>query len=110
MNDTPIDLDAHRAEVDQKAATRRREQLELIEKVHTAQALRDEDIEQALLDTPAHSWSDIAPKVRFLLEAFSAMPGAGQGSRKKLISQVLNELKRLEHQTRKSDGRPDDAP
>ena len=107
MNDTPIDLDAHRAEVDQKAATRRREQLELIEKVHTAQALRDEDIEQALLDTPAHSWRDIAPQIRFLLEAFAAAIEEKQTLRKKLVLQVLKELKRLESQTRRSDDRPD---
>ena len=95
MDDEPIDLDSRREKADRKAANQRREQLDLIETVHAAQALRQEDIEQTLLETPARSWSELAPKVRFLLETFAQSPEASQAQRKRLISQVLRELKRL---------------
>ncbi len=100
MSDTPIDLDSHRGQEDQKAASQRREQLDLIQ---AAQAVREEDREQALLETPALCWSDVAPKVRFLLEIFATTEEANQTQRKKLIAQVLRELSRLESQTRKTD-------
>ncbi len=106
MNEKPTDIDSHRDKAGQKIVNLRRAQLERNQPVHASQTVRSEDIEQSFLDTPARSWSDVAAKVKYLLEIFSATPEAAQPRRKKLVSQVLKELNDLDSQG----GDPDDPP
>ena len=102
MTDEPVSLDAYRDNVSKKAARLRRSKIDVVESERQEKETSEEDLEQGYLDNPARNWPDVAAKARYLVTLFAATPDAYHPRRKKLISQVLEELARLSSQSKDS--------
>jgi hypothetical protein len=94
MTDKPIDLDQHRGMSAQKATGLRRLLAE-VEANERSLRLRQDELENQLLASPAANWHDAAEKARYLLNLFAATLGAQDPRRQKLIAAVLADFKRL---------------
>jgi hypothetical protein len=94
MTDKPIDLDQHRGMSAQKATGLRRLLAE-VEANERSLRLRQDELENQLLASPAANWHDAAEKARYLLNLFAATPAAQDPRRQKLIAAVLADFRRL---------------
>jgi hypothetical protein len=98
MTDKPIDLDQHRGMSAQKATGLRRLLAE-VEANERSLRLRQDELENQLLASPAANWHDAAEKARYLLNLFAATPAAQDPRRQKLIAAVLADFRRLSGET-----------
>jgi hypothetical protein len=89
-----IQLDEHRGMAERKATEIRR-LLTAVEADQSALKARQEDLETQLLAAPASTWQEAAEKARYLIGLFSATTAARDPRRKKLIANVLEDLRRL---------------
>src|SRR5256714_14150380 len=94
MIDRTIELDRHRGMLAQKATEIRRLVAE-VEADELALRLRQEELEAQLVAQPAATWHDAAEKARYLLSLFASTPAAQDPRRQKLISNVLDDFRRL---------------
>ena len=94
MTDKTIKLDSHRGMSAQKATGLRRLLAE-VEANERSLRLRQDELENQLLASPAANWHDAAEKARYLLNLFAATLGAQDPRRQKLIAAVLADFKRL---------------
>jgi hypothetical protein len=98
MTDKTIDLDERRGMAAQKATDLRRLLAE-VEANERALRQRQDELESHLVASPATSWHEAAEKARYLLNLFSATPAAQDPRRQKLIAAVLDDFKRLSHES-----------
>jgi hypothetical protein len=98
MTDKTIDLDERRGMAAQKATDLRRLLAE-VEANERALRQRQDELESHLVAAPATSWHEAAEKARYLLNLFSATPAAQDPRRQKLIAAVLDDFKRLSHES-----------
>jgi hypothetical protein len=98
MTDKTIDLDQRRGMAAQKATDLRRLLAE-VEANDRALRQRQDELESHLVAAPATSWYEAAEKARYLLNLFSASPAAQDPRRQKLIAAVLDDFKRLSHES-----------
>jgi hypothetical protein len=98
MTDKTIDLDERRGMAAQKATDLRRLLAE-VEANERALRQRQDELESHLVAAPATSWHEAAEKARYLLNLFSATPTAQDPRRQKLIAAVLDDFKRLSHES-----------
>ncbi|HWX83426.1 MAG TPA: hypothetical protein VNZ48_07485 [Xanthobacteraceae bacterium] len=94
MTDKPIDLDQHRGMSAQKATGLRRLLAE-VEANERSLRLRQDELENQLLASPAANWHDAAEKARYLLNLFASSSTAQDPRRQKLIAAVLADFRRL---------------
>lgn len=94
MTDKPIDLDQHRGMSAQKATGLRRLLAE-VEANERSLRLRQDELENQLLASPAANWHDAAEKARYLLNLFASTTAAQDPRRQKLIAAVLADFRRL---------------
>jgi hypothetical protein len=94
MTDKPIDLDQHRGMSAQKATGLRRLLAE-VEANERSLRLRQDELENQLLASPAANWHDAAEKARYLLSLFASSTAAQDPRRQKLIAAVLADFRRL---------------
>jgi hypothetical protein len=94
MTDKPIDLDQHRGMSAQKATGLRRLLAE-VEANERSLRLRQDELENQLLASPAANWHDAAEKARYLLNLFASTVAAQDPRRQKLIAAVLADFRRL---------------
>jgi hypothetical protein len=94
MTTRTIQLDEHRGTAAQKATEIRR-LLQGVEADQSALKARLEELETLLIAAPAVTWPDAAEKARYLIGLFAATPAARDPRRKKLISNVLEDMRRL---------------
>jgi hypothetical protein len=98
MTEKTIDLDQHRGMAAQKATDLRRLLAE-VEANQRALRQRQDELEAHLVAAPAAGWHEAAEKVRYLLTLFSETPAAQDPRRQKLIAAVLDDFKRLCHES-----------
>jgi hypothetical protein len=101
MTDRTIDLDQHRGMAAQKATELRRLLTEVEADERTLRERLDA-LEAQLIAAPAESWPEAAEKARYLIGLFAATPAAQDPRRRQLISNVLDDFRRL-CRTEKSD-------
>jgi hypothetical protein len=89
-----IQLDEHRGIAERKATEIRR-LLTAVEADQSALKVRQEELETQLLAVPASTWPEAAEKARYLIGLFSATTAARDPRRKKLIANVLADLRHL---------------
>jgi hypothetical protein len=94
MTSRTIKLDEHRGMAAQKATELRR-QLVAVDEEHLALKARQEELETQLIAAPATTWPEAGEKARYLIGLLSATPAARDPRRKKLIANVLEDLRRL---------------
>jgi hypothetical protein len=94
ITNPPIDLDLHRGMEAQKATELRRLLAE-VEKDAQALRTRQDELEAQLAAAPAEDWLEAAAKARYLLRLFAETPAAQDPRRQKLITNVLEDLRRL---------------
>ena len=98
MTEKTIDLDQHRGMAAQKATDLRRLLAE-VEANQRALRQRRDELEAHLVAAPAAGWHEAAEKVRYLLTLFSETAAAQDPRRQKLIAAVLDDFKRLCHES-----------
>jgi hypothetical protein len=76
-------------------ATELRRLLAEVEADTRALKARQDELETNLAAAPAENWVEAAEKVRYLLCLFAATPEARDPRRQKLITNVLEDLRRL---------------
>jgi hypothetical protein len=89
-----IQLDEHRGLAERKATEIRR-LLQNVEADQSALRVRQEDLETQLATAPATTWPEVGEKARYLIGLLAATPAARDPRRKKLIANVLEDLRRL---------------
>lgn len=94
MTKQTIELDQHRGMAAQKATEIRRLVAE-VEADERALRLRQDELEVQLVAVPAATWHDAAEKARYLLGLFASTPVAQDPRRQKLITNVLDDFRRL---------------
>ncbi len=94
MTEKPVELDAHRGMAAQKATELRR-LLSEVSANEQSLRVRQQELENQLLASPAHSWEEAAEKVRYLLSLFASSAAAQDPRRQMLIARVLEDLTRL---------------
>lgn len=94
MTTRTIKLDEHRGMAAQKATELRR-QLAAVDEEHLALKARQEELETQLIAAPAATWPEAGEKARYLIGLLAATPAARDPRRKKLIANVLEDLRRL---------------
>lgn len=94
MTKQAIELDKHRGMAAQKATEIRR-LVQGVEADQSALKQRLEELEVQLSAAPAATWSEPAEKARYLIGLLAATPAGRDPRRKKLIANVLEDLKRL---------------
>jgi|SRR5687768_7316951 hypothetical protein len=94
MKDKTVDLDQHRGMAAQKATDLRRLLADVIAN-ENALRLRQDELEAHLVAAPAANWQEVADKVRYLLNLFSATHAGQDPRRQTLIAAVLADLDRL---------------
>jgi hypothetical protein len=94
MTEKTIDLDQHRGMAAQKATDLRR-LLSDVAANEKALRLRQEELENHLIDAAATNWSEAAEKARYLLNLYAATLTSGDRRRQALIAAVLADLDRL---------------
>ncbi|MBK5958278.1 hypothetical protein CCR97_08645 [Rhodoplanes elegans] len=98
MTDDPIELDQHRGMAAQKATELRRLRVD-VEANAKALMERQTELETHLLAAPAQTWPEAAEKAHYLLTLFAASPAAQDPRRQRLISDVLEDFRRLSNET-----------
>ncbi len=94
MTKQAIELDKHRGMAAQKATAIRR-LVQGVEADQSALKQRLEELETQLSAAPAATWCEAAEKARYLIGLLAATPAGRDPRRKKLIANVLEDLKRL---------------
>lgn len=94
MAPKPIQLDEHRGMAAQKATEIRR-LLSAVEADQSALKTRQEELEVQLIGAPAVTWRDAAEKARYLIGLLATTPAGRDPRRKKLIANVIEDLRRL---------------
>jgi hypothetical protein len=94
MTEKTIDLDHHRGMAAQKATDLRR-LLADVAANEAASRLRQEELENHLIDAAAADWPEAAEKARYLLNLFAATLSSGDRRRQALIAAVLADFDRL---------------
>jgi hypothetical protein len=94
MTTQTIKLDSHRGMAAQKATEIRRE-LVGVQADHVALKARQEALETQLVASPSTTWIEAGEKARYLLSLLAATSAARDPRRKKLIANVLEDLRRL---------------
>lgn len=89
-----IKLDEHRGHAERKATELRR-LLWSVEADQSALKARQEELETQLAAAPAASWPEAADKARYLIGLLAATPAGRDPRRKKLIANVLEDMRRL---------------
>ena len=94
MTTQAIQLDKHRGIAAQKATDIRR-LLVGVEADQCALKARQEELETQLIAAPALTWNEAGEKARYLIGLLSSTAAARDPRRKKLIANVLEDLRRL---------------
>ncbi len=94
LDKNPIQLDERRGAAAQKTTEIRR-LLAGIESDQNALKARQEELEIQLIGAPATSWPEAGEKARYLIGLLSATTAARDPRRKKLIANVIEDLRRL---------------
>jgi hypothetical protein len=94
MTTQTIQLDKHRGVAAQKATEIRR-LLSGVEADQNALKARQDELETQLIAAPATTWVEAGEKARYLIGLLSATSAARDPRRKKLIANVLEDLRRL---------------
>jgi hypothetical protein len=94
MTEKPIELDAHRGMAAQKATELRRLLSEVSANEQALRA-RQQELEDQLLASPAHSWEEAAEKASYLLSLFASSLAAQDPRRQMLIARLLEDFARL---------------
>ena len=94
MTTQTIQLDKHRGMAAQKATEIRR-LLAGVEADQTALKARQDELETQLIAAPASTWPEAGEKARYLIGLLGATTAARDPRRKKLIANVLEDLRRL---------------
>ena len=94
MNDSPVELDTRRGMVAQKATELRRLLAEVSANEETLR-VRQKELEDQLLASPARSWEEAADKARYLLSLFASSPAGQDPRRQLLIARVLEDFMQL---------------
>jgi len=94
MTTQTIQLDKHRGMAAQKATEIRR-LLAGVEADQSALKTRQEELETQLIAATATTWPEAAEKARYLIGLLATTPAARDPRRKKLIANVLEDLRRL---------------
>ncbi len=94
MNDNPVELDTRRGMVAQKATELRRLLAEVSANEETLR-VRQKELEDQLLASPARSWEEAADKARYLLSLFASSPAGQDPRRQLLIARVLEDFMQL---------------
>ena len=89
-----IQLDEHRG-LSERKATEIRRLLQSVEADQSALRVRLEELEVQLAAAPASTWPEAADKARYLIGLFAATTAARDPRRKKLIANVLEDMRRL---------------
>jgi len=89
-----ISLDEHRGMAAQKATEIRR-LLSAVEADQSALKTRLEELEAQLIAVPSATWRDASEKARYLIGLLATTPAGRDPRRKKLIANVLEDLRRL---------------
>ena len=89
-----IQLDEHRGQAERKATELRR-LLWSVEADQSALRARQEELEVQLASAPAATWAEAADKARYLIRLLAATPTGRDPRRKKLIANVLEDMRRL---------------
>jgi hypothetical protein len=76
-------------------STELRRLLAEVEENERALRARQDELETQLAAAPADSWVEGAEKARYLLRLFAATPAGQDPRRQKLITNVLDDLRRL---------------
>lgn len=76
-------------------STELRRLLAEVEENERALRARQNELEAQLAAAPADSWMEAAEKARYLIRLFAATPAAQDPRRQKLITNVLEDLRRL---------------
>jgi hypothetical protein len=94
MTKDTIELDTHRGMMAQKATELRR-LLSEVSANEEALRIRQRELEDQLLASPALTWEEAADKARYLLSLFASSPAAQDPRRQMLIARVLEDFMRL---------------
>ena len=94
MTKDTIELDTHRGMMAQKATELRR-LLSEVSANEEALRIRQRELEDQLLASPALSWEEAADKARYLLSLFASSPAGQDPRRQMLIARVLEDFMRL---------------
>ena len=94
MTTQTIQLDKHRGIAAQKATEIRR-LLSGVEADQNALKARQDELETQLIAASATTWVEAGEKARYLIGLLSATTAARDPRRKKLIANVLEDLRRL---------------
>ena len=94
MTKDTIDLDARRGMLAQKATELRRLLSEVSANEETLR-IRQKELEDQLLASPALSWEEAADKARYLLSLFASSLAGQDPRRQMLIDRVLDDFTRL---------------
>jgi hypothetical protein len=94
MTKETIELDTHRGMMAQKATELRR-LLSEVSANEEALRIRQKELEDQLLASPALTWEEAADKARYLLSLFASSPAAQDPRRQMLIARVLEDFMRL---------------
>jgi hypothetical protein len=94
MTKDTIELDTHRGMMAQKATELRR-LLSEVSANEEALRIRQKELEDQLLASPAMTWEEAADKARYLLSLFASSPAAQDPRRQMLIARVLEDFMRL---------------
>jgi hypothetical protein len=89
-----IQLDEHRGTAELEATEIRR-LLQSVEADQSALRERQEALETQLIAAPAATWLEAAEKARYLIGLLAGTPAARDPRRKKLIANVLDDMRRL---------------
>jgi hypothetical protein len=95
MPSDPVDLDGRRTAAGQIATDIRRHALQEFEADRVALRRRQEELEAALMASPAESWIEAAAKAQYLIRLYATTADAQDARRKKLIERALGDLARL---------------
>jgi hypothetical protein len=94
VTDDAIDLDDHRGMMAQRATDIRRRRSGY-EAVQATLRQQQEQLEEFLLAAPSVTWPEVAEKAAYLLTQFAASTEARDPRRQQLISNVLDDFRRL---------------
>jgi hypothetical protein len=94
MTKDTIELDTHRGMMAQKATELRR-LLSEVSANEEALRIRQKELEDQLLASPALTWEEAADKARYQLSLFASSPAAQDPRRQMLIARVLEDFMRL---------------
>jgi hypothetical protein len=97
--DDPVKLDERRGMAAQKATDARRLLAEVEANERSLRQLQ-EQLEMQMIAEPAATWPEAAEKARYLLRLFASSPFAEDPRRQRLITNVLDDFRRLSRSER----------